>query len=179
MKANTPEFSRPARIDTLGTSPRAISIEANEEERAALAARFGLLGIERLGADAAISRSGAEVRVDGRLSASVTQSCVATDLPVPAEIEEPFSIVFRPPPEVTGSDEELELSESELDVVFYEGGSVDLGEAVAETMSLSLDPYPRSAEAEDALKAAGVISEEEAKPASPLAGLKDLLQGKK
>jgi uncharacterized metal-binding protein YceD (DUF177 family) len=110
------------------------------------------------------------VRVEGRLSASVTQSCVATDLPVPAEIEEPFSIVFRPPPEVTGSDEELELSEGELDVVFYEGGSVDLGEAVAETMSLSLDPYPRSAEAEDALKAAGVISEEEAKPASPLAG---------
>ncbi len=46
-------------------------------------------------------------------------------------------------------------------------------------MSLSLNPYPRSPQAETALKQAGVKSEEEAAPVSPLAGLKDLLAGKK
>jgi hypothetical protein len=56
---------------------------------------------------------------------------------------------------------------------------VDLGDAVAETLSLSLDPYPRAPQAEAVLREAGVKSEEEVAPASPLAGLKDLLEGKK
>ena len=178
MTLGTPEFSRPVRVDTLGTTARALSIGANEEERAALARRFGLIGIERLSAEAALTRSGDEVRAVGTLVAAVTQSCVATDLPVPETVEESFEILFRPQPE-TSAEEEIELSEGELDVVFYQGSSIDLGEAVAETMSLSLDPYPRSAQAEKALKQAGVKTEEEAAPASPLAGLKDLLAGKK
>jgi hypothetical protein len=56
-----------------------------------------------------------------------------------------------------------------------EGGSIDLGEAVAETMALALDPYPRAPGAEAALRAAGVLTEDEARPAGKLAGLKDLL----
>ena len=181
MKDGTPEFSRVVRIDTLGTSPRALSIDAAESERAALAARFGLQGIEHLSADTSITRHGDEIRVDRTLRASVTQSCVATELPVPEEVEEAFTLVFRPEPAVSGADEEIELSENELDVTFYKGGSVDVGEAVAETMSLSLNPYPRSPEAETALKDAGVKSEEEAKadssPFAALAALKDKLGG--
>jgi hypothetical protein len=46
-------------------------------------------------------------------------------------------------------------------------------------LSLSLDPYPRSPDAEAALREAGVKSEDEVEPAGPLAGLKDLLEGKK
>jgi uncharacterized metal-binding protein YceD (DUF177 family) len=87
-------------------------------------------------------------------------------------VEEDFRIEFRPHPQVGDAEEEIELSEGELDVIFYEGASIDLGEAVAETLSLSLNPYPRSPAAEAALRAAGVRSEEEAKAeASPFAGL--------
>lgn len=179
MRPGTPEFSRTVRVDTLGGAPRALSIGANEEERAALAGRFGLVAIERLSAEAALTRNGNDVRAVGTLSAAVTQSCVATDVPVPEQVDEPFDIIFRPQPGEVSAEEEIELSEGELDVVFYDGASVDLGEAVAETMSLSLNPYPRSPEADAALKQAGVKSEEEVAPASPLAGLKDLLEGKK
>ena len=42
------EFSRPFRIDTLGAEPRPVEIEAEPEERAALARRFGLVAIDRL-----------------------------------------------------------------------------------------------------------------------------------
>lgn len=174
-----PEFSRTVRVDTLAGSPRLLSIGANEEERAALAKRFGLVGIERLSAEAWLKRSGEEVRADGTLSASVVQSCVATGVPVPAELDEEFSIVFRTHPPGVGAEEEIELGESELDVIFYDGAAVDIGEAVAETLSLSLDPYPRSAEAEEALREAGVKSEEEQKaessPFAALAALKDKL----
>jgi uncharacterized metal-binding protein YceD (DUF177 family) len=170
----TPEFSRPVRVDTLGTAPRELSIGADAAERDAIAARFGLLAVDRLAADLSIARHGDAVTVTGTLKAVVTQSCIATGEPVPAKLAEPFAILFRPHPD-TAADEEIELSEGELDVTFYDGASIDLGEAVAETLSLSLDPYPRCADAEAALKAAGVLSEEQAKPASPLAGLKDLL----
>lgn len=180
---NAPEFSRPefsriVRIDMLGAAPRAEAIEADASERAALAKRFGLVEIGRLSAQANIMIEKDEVRATGRLSAAVVQSCVATSEPVPAQIDEPFDILFRPAPQSVRSEEEIELGESEMDVVFYEGAAVDLGEAVAETLALALNPYPRAPGAEAALKAAGVKGEEEAGPFSALASLKDRLGGK-
>lgn len=172
------EFTRPVRIDTLGPSPRTLEIEADENEREALARRFGLQAIHRLAAEAALTAKGETVIADGRIRASVTQSCVATAAPVEAELDEPFRIEFRPQP-VEGGDDEIELDESELDVVFYDGASIDLGEAAAETLSLSLDPWPRAPDADEALREAGVKKEEEAEaeasPFAALAGLKDKL----
>jgi uncharacterized metal-binding protein YceD (DUF177 family) len=171
-----PEFSRPVRIDTLGPSPREVSIGANEKERAALARRFGLVAVDYLSAEAALTLNGDTVTAVGSLDAKVTQSCVASNLPVEAELDEEFRIVFRPQPQDGRTDEEIELSEGELDVVFYSGGSIDLGEAIAETLSLSLDPYPRSPESDAALRDSGVKSEAEAGPFAALAALKDKLK---
>ena len=171
-----PEFSRPVRVDILGPEPRSVAIEADEKERRALAKRFALPAIDRLEATAELVRKGEEVEARGRMRAAVTQSCVASGEPVPAELDEPFAVAFRPRPATGRPDEEVELSEAELDVSFYEGAFIDLGEAVAETLSLSLDPYPRAANADAALKAAGVKSEEEAGPFGALAALRDKMR---
>jgi uncharacterized metal-binding protein YceD (DUF177 family) len=174
-----PEFSRPVRIDTLGAEPRRIALAADEAERTALARRFGLVAVARLEAEAAVSRGGDRVVAAGSLRAEVTQSCVATGEPVEAAVDEEFRIEFRPTP-AAGSEEEIELDETELDVLFYDGASIDLGEAVAQTLPLALDPYPRSAGAEATLKAAGVTAEGEAvaaaSPFAALAALKDKLK---
>jgi uncharacterized metal-binding protein YceD (DUF177 family) len=173
-----PEFSRPFPLDTLSTGRREAEIDANEAEREALARRFDLASIEGVSATAGLSRRGDAVTASGRLSAAVTQSCIATGDPVPATVEADFEIEFRPRREID-ADEEVELREGELDVTFYDGGAVDLGEAVAETLALNLDPYPRSPAAEEALREAGVKSEEEARaessPFAVLQGLKDKL----
>ncbi len=168
-----PEFSRPVRVDTLGADPRSVSIIASPDERSALAQRFDLVAIDRLDADAELSISGDTVTAIGTLRAEVTQRCVASNLPVDAEVEEVFRIIFRPQPAMASPDDEVELSEEECDVVFYSGASVDLGEAAAETLSLGLDPYPRSAEAEAALEAAGVGKTAPAGPFGALAALKE------
>jgi uncharacterized metal-binding protein YceD (DUF177 family) len=171
----TPEFSRPIRIDSLGPGPRRVEICADEAERAALAARFGLVAVKSLAAEAEVCRDGDTVIAQGKLRSAVVQSCVATGEPVPEAVEEAFRIEFRPAPAAGTPDEEVELAEGELDVVFYDGAAVDLGDAVAETLLLALDPYPRSPAAETALREAGVKSEEEAKAeASPFAVLKGL-----
>lgn len=171
-----PEFSRIVNIDALGEEPRRLSVEAEELERVALARRFGLIGIGRLAADLALSRKGADVAMHGTLFASVTQACAATGAPVEAQIETPFDIAFRPQPEGPGLDDEVELSEGELDIVFYDKAAIDAGEAVAETLSLNLNPYSRAPGAAQALEAAGVKSEEEASPFGALAGLRDQLK---
>jgi hypothetical protein len=158
-----PEFSRPVRVDTLSAAPRRIGIEADAAERADLARRFGLAAIGRLTADLALASDGDEVKAAGNLAAAVTQACVVTGEPVEARIEAPFEIRFRPHP--AGGDEEVELGDAELDVIFYEGD-----------LLLNLDPYPRAPGAEAALKAAGVKTEEEAGPFGALAGLRDRLK---
>jgi uncharacterized metal-binding protein YceD (DUF177 family) len=172
----TPEFSRPFRLDAIGGEPRAVHVEADAAERAALAGRFGLVSIETLTADATIRREGARVWAEGRLKGRAVQSCVATGDPIPARVEEPFALRFDP--EGEAAEDELELDESDLDLLAYEGGSIDLGEAVAQGFSLALDPFPRVPDAEERLRAAGVKSEEEAEDArieaSPFAALKAL-----
>lgn len=174
-----PEFSRPVRIDTLGGQPRAMAVAAEPAERAALARRFGLLALDRLEAELAIWRREDEILLDGTLRAEVSQACVASRVPVPASLIVPFDILFRPQPAAGHADEEVELDEGEMDVVFYERGEIDVGEAVAETLSLNLDPYPRAPEADAILRAAGVQregEEERENPFAALAGLKGKLK---
>ncbi len=169
----TPEFSRTFRLDELGGA-RTVSIEADEGERAALAARFGLIGIDRLKATAELARDNEVVTAAGRLEGEVIQACVASGEPVPARIAEDFALRFVPTGTVSDADE-IELAESDLDQIDYEGSSVDLGEAVAQTMALALEPFPRAPGAEEKLRAAGVLGEEDASPFAVLKALKDKL----
>ena len=171
----TPEFSRPARIDTIGERPRRIEIEAGAEERAALATRFELLGIERLTASFTVHREAVGIIAQGTVDAAVAQACVATGAPVPADIHEAVTLRFV---EEAPHEEEVELGSDALDTIPIEGGAIDLGEAAAETMALALDPFPRAPGAEQALREAGVLREEEAGPFGALAGLKAKLEGK-
>jgi len=170
----TPEFSRTFRLDELGGAPRAVSITAEDGERAALAARFGLIGIERLEASAELARDGDIVTATGKLEADVTQACVASGDPVPAKIAEDFTVRFVPAGAEPDADE-VELDEGDLDELDYEGSAIDLGEAVAQTMALALDPFPRAAGADEKLREAGVLGEEDAGPFAALKALKDRL----
>ena len=174
-----PEFARPFRLDAIGGEPRAVQIEADEAERAALAVRFGLVSIAKLEANATIRREGEQVWTEGRIRAQTVQSCVATGDPIPAKVDEPFSLRFDPEGGAAAEEaSELELAESDLDRLTYEGGAVDLGEAVAQGFALALDPFPRVSDADERLRAAGVASEEDAEAqrveANPFAALKAL-----
>jgi uncharacterized metal-binding protein YceD (DUF177 family) len=170
----TPEFSRTFRLDELGAAPRAVTITADESERAALASRFGLLSIEALSATADLARDEDVVTAVGKLAARVVQACIASGEPVPAAITEDFALRFVPA-DANPATEDVELEEGDLDEIDYEGGAIDLGEAAAQTLALALDPFPRSSGADERLRAAGVIGEEEAGPFAALKALKDKL----
>ena len=151
-----------------------IDFNANAEELAAIAARLRLLSLDRLDAHAVLARNGDKVTATGRLKASLTQACVATGEPVAEHVDEAFDLSFVPTPT---ADEELELDADQLDTIFHDGAIIDLGTAIADTLALALEPYPRSAAADEALREAGVLNEEEAGPFAVLAALKAKMSG--
>ncbi len=172
----TPEFSRPERIDTIGARPRSVTIEADSTERAALAARFGLVSVDRLTATLSLHEEASGIVVTGRVEADVVQACVVTGAPLATHVDEAVALRFVPDAEVPDGDE-IELADDAIDTIPYAGSAIDLGEAAAETMALALDPFPRGPEAAESLRAAGVVAEEEAGPFGALAGLRDKLKG--
>lgn len=136
-----PEFSRPVR---LAPEPREVVLDADAAERAALAARFGILGIHALSAHLALRpETGGTIRVRGKLLAEVEQACVVTLEPVRQQVDATLDLRILAEGE-TPADEDPESP----DEVESEGGTVDLGEAVAEQLALALDPYPRAEGAE-------------------------------
>lgn len=172
----TVEFARPQRVDTIGDDARTIEIDADAQERAALAKRFDLIGIERLTGKFTIRRDAAGIVAEGRVEAAVTQACSITGDPLSATVDEPVALRFVA--EEDAGQDEVELGDSDIDVIPYEGGTIDLGEVAAETMALALDPFPRGPNAEVVLREAGVLSEEQAGPFGALAGLKEKLAKK-
>ena len=149
-----------------------LDLVADDSERQAVGERLGLAGLDRLEAHAVLARDGEAIRATGRLQAALQQSCVVTGEPIAAHVDEPFEFSFLPEPGGLKPDDEIELGADECDTVFHDGSVIDLGTAIADTLALSVDPYPRSAAADAALKEAGIMTEEEASPFAVLAQLK-------
>ncbi|MFL6766056.1 MAG: YceD family protein [Sphingomicrobium sp.] len=167
----TDRFAHQLRLDQIGEGQR-LDLVAGDAERGLIAKRLGLASLGRFEAHVCLSRTGAIVRAEGRLLAALSQSCVVTGDAVAAHIDEPFALLFVPEPSPGAIEDEVELGEADCDTAFYDGAMIDLGTALADTLALALDPYPRSAGADAALKEAGVMSEEQASPFAVLAKLR-------
>jgi uncharacterized metal-binding protein YceD (DUF177 family) len=106
----------------------------------------------------------------GRIRAEAVHLCVVSLEPVTEHLDKPFTLVVLPP-ESTPSEDPDGPDEIEADAT----GHFDLGEALAEELSLSLNPYPRAAGAH---LPAGLHAEAEEAPRNPFAKLALLRSGK-
>jgi uncharacterized metal-binding protein YceD (DUF177 family) len=152
-----------------------VVIEASAEERAGLAARFGLGAVERLRAEIALEAKPRAIRATGRLTAQIMQPCAISGEDFPVTIDEPVDLRFvednqRPATPA----EEIELEADDCDEIEYAGDMFDLGEAVAQTLGLAIDPYAEGPNADAARAAAGIVQEgeQDGPLAALLAGLK-------
>lgn len=163
------EFSRMMDLRQIPAAP--VQLAASPTECAALAARFGLIAVERLEATVSLVADGAMVTATGQMCAAWTQPCAVSGEDLPQAIAEPLALRFVPAAP-TAPDAEIELSEAQLDEIEYNGTSFDLGEAVAQSLGLAIDPFACGPEAEAARQAAGITSEAAAGAFGALAGLK-------
>lgn len=143
----SPEFSRLIAIE--GITPdktRSEKIDATEEECEALAARFGLRHLANLKATVNIRRiSGSDmIKINGTFAADVVQACVVSLQDVHGHVEGSFDTYFT---QTAGEQrDEIEFTlEDDLEAAeIVVNGMIDMGEVVAQYLSLDLDPYPRA-----------------------------------
>lgn len=134
------EFARPVLLDQITERERVMEVSAGEAERRALAERFGLVDLKRLEATVRLSRSGVFYRIEADWQADVVQTCVVTLEPIENHLSDRLVERYGPTDrEAT----ELDLDPETEDPEEIEGGAIDVGEAVAQALSLALDPYPR------------------------------------
>jgi uncharacterized metal-binding protein YceD (DUF177 family) len=147
-------FSHPLAVDKIPARGLRLKIEVDASQRAAIARWLDLRDVAEMAADfevAPIGRTGL-IRVNGRLTAKVTQSCVVTLAPVQTGVDEEISMTFGPPEEA----EDEADGAAELDIRFDESdppdpiidGVIDLGAVMVEHLALGVDPFPRSEGAE-------------------------------
>ena len=162
-----PEFSRRVDIREIGDKP--LELAASAAECAALARRFGIVSVLRLEAEVALEPVGRDVIATGRLTADIIQSCAVSAEDLAVAIAEPLSIRFVPAKPAQRAEAEIEITAAECDEVEYSGTAFDLGEAVAQSLGLAIDPFAVGPLAE---AARGLLGEESAGPFAELARIK-------
>jgi uncharacterized metal-binding protein YceD (DUF177 family) len=165
-------WSVPVRIEEVPEAGLHLELAADAGTRALIARLVGVQAVARLEAAFDVARKGERLRVTGRVSGTVGQTCVVSLEPMVSVVEEAVNVVFAP---VRGEDAGPEdLAES--DMTGDEppepliGGTADLGAVATEFLLLGIDPYPRKP---DAVFAAPPAGEEAGGPFAALAALKE------
>jgi uncharacterized metal-binding protein YceD (DUF177 family) len=130
----------------MGANGTALEVAASDSERAALAKRFGFLGLPAFSARVTVDRRpGGRVVVEGRLRGRIVQACILTLDPVTQDLDDTFRIVFKQDLTEERDPESGEaLVSAQADAPEpLPGNLLDVGEIVAEQLSLAADPYPR------------------------------------
>jgi uncharacterized metal-binding protein YceD (DUF177 family) len=132
-------------LGRLGAEPFRQRIEATADELAKLARRFDLVVLDRLVAEVELQRQSAEiVLLEATFEAEFEQYCAVTLDPVRSEVSDRFSVIYGPAPD---SEEEIALSVEEPAFETLLGEAIDIGEAVAQELSLALPALPRHPDA--------------------------------
>lgn len=164
------ELTRMIDLREIGNAP--VMVTATPDECAALAQRFALVAVTQLSATVTLVPDGNVVAATGTLTAQIVQSCAVSGDDLPVGVAEQITLRFVParPPARTGStpDEEIELSAEDLDEIEYTGTAFDLGEAVAQSLALAIDPYLEGPNAEAVRRDPGLLG---GNPSNPFAAL--------
>ncbi|HEX3498558.1 MAG TPA: DUF177 domain-containing protein, partial [Stellaceae bacterium] len=126
------EFSRPVSTTRLGADAMVYQLTASEAERAALARRFDIVALDSLAATVRLVRQGRDINLSAELTADVVQICGVTLEPFASRVTDRATVLYRrqaPPDDLAVEDEVYEL---------LAGDTIDIGEAVAQQLSLAL-----------------------------------------
>ena len=165
-----PEFSRSISLRHIQGHP--VELEASDAERQALTKRFAISAVEALSAQVTLDRQGDRIDAKGSMVADIVQACAVSGEDFPVHIEEAIAVRFVPEGSIhpwleDNNEIEIELEKSDLDEVEYTGDALDLGEAVAQTLALAIDPYAEGPDADAMRKKAGIKTDDA--PSGPLA----------
>lgn len=158
---------------------RSYHLDASETERKMLAERFNLIDVKSLTADVEVKDRGETegIFVTGRIDAAYTQRCIVSLEPVEEQMSTTFELMLVDEATADRMDaDEVYLDDNAPEYDALEGDMIPLGEIVAQTVSINMNPYPR---AEDAVLNVGnkkdiSVNEAELEKPNPFAVLSKL-----
>ncbi|MBI3671880.1 MAG: DUF177 domain-containing protein [Rhizobiales bacterium] len=134
MNKDKPELPRPLPVDRVPRGGSMEEVVAEPAECQDLAGRLDIPALHEARAKLKVSPwRGGGLKVEGEVAADLDQVSVISLEPFRQRVRFPVLRYFLPPGADTG--------EADADPIV--GGEIDLGEIVAETLALELDPYPR------------------------------------
>lgn len=165
-------WSVPVRIEEVPETGLHLDLAADARTRELIARLAGVDAVARLEAAFDVARTDDRLRVTGRVSGTVGQTCVVSLEPMETLVDERVNLVFAPVRAEDAGPGDL----AESDIVGGEppeplvGGVADLGAVATEFLLLGVDPYPRKP---DAVFAPPPADEEAGGPFAALAALKE------
>ena len=137
-----PEYSVDVDLTSLGRAGKLFRLAANEDECRKIAARLGVISIEKLEGEMRLTATKTDINATGVVQASLMRECVASLEPMPETIDENFEISFvRQAPADPGAADEK--SEDWILPEVHEGDMFDVGELLVQQLSLAMAPFPR------------------------------------
>jgi len=144
------EFSRDFNLDLIKKNGSKVSLEASAEECEALANRFSIVKISSLKAhchlEKLLRKDVGDYRLSVKMKSKIVQQCVISLNDINESIEEEFSIIFineQQKEENSRENRVIDFEVDDLDLEIIDTPNVDLGEYIAEYLSLSMSSYPR------------------------------------
>ena len=170
------------RLADLATrKPTEFALAPTADERRAIAAELGIVGVRKLRFTGALTPQGRQDwSLSAELGATVVQDCVVTLAPVTTRIDENLTRSYLADmPEIEAAEVEMPVD----DTVEALPETLDLAQVMIEALALALPLYPRREDADlsDAVFAGpGVtpMSDDDAKPFAGLGALRESLENK-
>jgi uncharacterized metal-binding protein YceD (DUF177 family) len=177
----TSEFSKHVAATDVPPNGTVIRFEADEGERAALAARFGIVELQSFKGSIGVKpwrRHG--LVLEGTFEAALVQTCIVTLEPLDEKVSEHFRLYFLPLEMIerdaaAAAEREIIVDVDSDDVPDpIENGRIDVGEVMSEQLALAINPYPKKpgAEAVEHTDAPAEAAEERPNPFAILEKLK-------
>ncbi len=161
------EFSRPVDLNNIPAKGRHLKFQATDEETSALVQRYAVQGLDGLIAECDIipARKG-EFKLKAIFKANILQACGISLDPVSEAITGEFTLALRQPPrQFTGQKQqegpEIDFDFEEEDFEILKSNMIDVGEMIAQHLSLEINPYPRSPDATGKELGQKIIQEED------------------
>lgn len=156
-----PEWSHWVDVRDTSDFPKTLEIAPDDAARARLVTRLNILALDDCQVRVKLSTSaGHMIHVEGEIEAQLRQNCVVTMEPVNSQLQESFEAWYADPEQVVSlakarHDLKIKKGYGEMPVLDEKDdpeevvdGRIDLGELVAQYLSLFIDPYPHAQGAE-------------------------------
>lgn len=140
-----PEFSRPVDVTSFGSKGRYFKFQATDKERYALASRYSVLSVGELDVECRITPAGKMTyKLNAEFKTKITQACGVSLEPVDDKIACKFTMTLRQSPGQKHKKlPEIDFNPEEEDTEILISNLIDVGEMIAQYLSLEINPYPR------------------------------------